>query len=153
MRQMMGFLFFMLFLGGFALVTLKNMKAVDTKNDEAAGAQQAITIVSGRWHDEAVVATDGQHTFVQFQPDGRVIGHAGCNRFFGSYVATDTTLDVGPLGATRMACAPEVMDREMAFLQMIESATGYTLANSSITLSNPQGHRKTLQFAPRKPEE
>lgn len=148
MRQMMGFLFFMLFLGGFALVTLKNMKSVDIAKQGAGSGQQAVTIVSGRWHDEAVVATDGQKTFVQFQPDGSIIGYAGCNRFFGSYVATDTTLDVGPLGATRMACAPEVMDREMAFLGMIESATGYTLANSSITLSNPQGHRKTLQFAP-----
>lgn len=153
MRQMMGFLFFMLFLGGFALVTLKNMKAVDTEEQGADGGRQALTIISGRWHDEAAIATNGQQTFVQFQADGSVIGYAGCNRFFGSYVATDSTLDIGPLGATRMACAPEVMDREMAFLKTIESATEYTLANRSITLSNPHGDRKTLQFVALKQEE
>jgi heat shock protein HslJ len=146
MRQMMGFLFFMLFLGGFALVTLKNMKAADTAKQDASSGQEVLTIVSGRWHDETAIATDGQETFVQFQADGRLIGYAGCNRFFGQYVATDSTIEVGPLGATRMACAPELMDREMAFLQMIESATEYTLANGSISLRNPQGDRKVLQF-------
>ena len=148
MRQMMGFLFFMLFLGGFALVTLKNMKAVDSEKQRDGSGQPVLTIVSGRWHDEAVIATDGQETFVQFQADGGIIGFAGCNRFFGRYVATDSTLDVEPLGATRMACAAEIMDREMAFLQTIESASEYTLANRSIVLRNPNGVRKTLQFVP-----
>jgi len=153
MRQMMGFLFFMLFLGAFALVTLKNMKSIDTENPGEGSGQPAVTIISARWHDEAAIAVDGQETFVQFQADGGIIGYAGCNRFFGNYVATDSTLDVGPLGATRMACAPELMDREMAFLRMIESATEYTLANRSITLTNPHGDRKTLQFVPLKQEE
>jgi len=148
MRQMMGFLFFMLFLGGFALVTLKNMKTVDSEQLGADGSQEAVTLVSGRWQDAAVSAADGQQTFVQFQTDGRIIGYAGCNRFFGSYIATDTTLEVGPLGATRMACEPDVMKREMAFLGIIESATEYTLSDHSMSLSNPQGDKKKLEFAP-----
>jgi len=153
MRQMMGFLFFMLFLGGFALVTLKNMKTVDSEQPGSDGAVEAVTLVSGRWQDAAVSAADGQQTFVQFQSDGRIIGYGGCNRFFGSYIATDTTLEVGPLGATRMACEPEVMEREMAFLGIIESATEYALTGHRVSLSNPQGDKKNLEFAPLEQQE
>ena len=148
MRQAMGFLFFMLFLAGFALVTLKNMRPPETVEHGDGNEQKPVSIISGSWRDDSVIPADGQDTFVLFQADGRIIGFAGCNRFFGNYVATDSTLDVGPLGATRMACAPEVMDREMVFLQTIESATEYTLANRSITLRNLQGDKKNLQFAP-----
>lgn len=59
--------------------------------------------------------------FVQFRSDGKVGGHSGCNRFMGTYTRKDDTLTIGPLATTRMACPPEVMEREQQFLAMLSS--------------------------------
>ena len=57
--------------------------------------------------------------FVQFRSDGKVGGHSGCNRFTGTYTQKDDALKMGPLATTRMACLPEVMERERQFLTML----------------------------------
>jgi putative lipoprotein len=56
--------------------------------------------------------------FVQFRSDGKVGGHSGCNRFTGTYTQKDDELTIGPLASTRMACQPEVMEREQKFLAL-----------------------------------
>ena len=57
--------------------------------------------------------------FVQFRSGGKVGGHTGCNRFTGTYTQKDDTLTMGPFATTRMACQPEVMERERQFLAML----------------------------------
>jgi META domain len=61
--------------------------------------------------------------FVQFRSDGKVGGHSGCNRFTGTYTQKDDTMTIGPLASTRMACQPEVMEREQQFLAMLSLLT------------------------------
>ena len=56
---------------------------------------------------------------MQFRSDGKVGGHSGCNRFTGTYTQKDDALKMGPLATTRMACRPEVMERERQFLTML----------------------------------
>ena len=61
--------------------------------------------------------------FVQFQGEGKVFGHGGCNRFFGGYVTgADGQLSFSALGATRMACPELIMQQEAAFLGILENA-------------------------------
>lgn len=60
-------------------------------------------------------------------------GFGGCNRFFGSYEATETTLKLGALGATRMAC-PEGMDREQELFRALDAATRYEIHGSELLL-------------------
>jgi heat shock protein HslJ len=145
MRQTLGFLFFMLFLAGFAFVTLKNLRSAESIRN-ANGENDKISIVSGSWNDPATSAGNDQVIFVRFHPDGKISGFAGCNSFFGTYVATDRTLVVGPLGATRMACSAAIMQREMAFLARVESAAVYTIAARVLTLTADDGASLQLHF-------
>lgn len=66
--------------------------------------------------------------------ESRVVGHASCNRFFGSYVlaAGDRIRFGSDMGSTRMAC-PE-LDREREFLAALAQADGYTLADGLLSL-------------------
>jgi heat shock protein HslJ len=126
MRQTLGFLFFMLFLAGLAFAMLKNLRSMESAGQDTDGNVPA-TIISGAWYAQSGGSDDEQRAFVHFQPDGKISGFAGCNRFFGTFVATDNTLEVGVLGTTRMACPDAIMRRETAFLQGIEAANGYQI--------------------------
>ena len=63
--------------------------------------------------------TDRTARFVQFRSDGIVGGSPGCNRFTGTFTQKGEALTMGPLATTRMACRPEVMEREQQFLTML----------------------------------
>ncbi|UCH30397.1 MAG: META domain-containing protein [Myxococcales bacterium] len=60
-------------------------------------------------------------------------GFGGCNRFFGSYEATERSLKFGALGATRMAC-PEGMDQEQELFTALASTTRYEIHGSKLLL-------------------
>ena len=62
-----------------------------------------------------------------------VQGHAGCNRFSGSYESEDSQLSFGPLAATMMACL-EGMDTEKAFLAALDRADRYEIKGETMTL-------------------
>lgn len=76
--------------------------------------------------------------FVQFG-DGRVSGHGGCNRFGGSYTQDETRLSIGPLMATRMACAPEVMSAEQEFMDALQAARHVEATHLLLTLKDESG--------------
>jgi heat shock protein HslJ len=147
MRPAFGFLFFMLFLAGFALVTLKNLRSAESIR-HTEGEQSIITIISGAWYDRSASSDDREAAFVRFHQDGRISGFAGCNNFFGTFVATDKTLEVGPLGSTRKACTDLIMRRESDFLRGIESATDYRIGSGMLTLSAGGIATLQLEFMP-----
>lgn len=129
MKGIIAFMFFMLFLAGLAFIMLKDMGAPDAP--AAAPQNDAATIiVSGDWRP-----IKGAETFVRFQNDGKLIGFAGCNSFFGSYVATDNTIEPGPIGSTRMACPDDVMAAEQKFLAALQSATSYRIVADELILT------------------
>lgn len=64
-----------------------------------------------------------------FLGGGRVAGHAGCNRFVGTWSQDGTALAIGPLVTTRMACEATRMDLERRFLAALTAVR--TLAVSS----------------------
>jgi len=59
---------------------------------------------------------------LRFKTDERVAGKAGCNRYFGSVSLDGGAISFGPLGATRMACPPAIMDQEDRFLMALANA-------------------------------
>lgn len=140
----------MLFLGGFALVTLKNLSTAESVRN-ANSENDSISIISGAWIDPSAHTGSEQQTFVQFHADGKVSGFAGCNRFFGTFVATDSTLDTGPLATTRMACPDAIMQQEMAFLSEIRDATTYRIAGHRMTLEATNGVVLELEFKENEP--
>lgn len=128
MRQTIGFLFFMLFLAGLAFAMLKNLRSTETLQEDG------VNITAGDWMADTAEASSDQATFVRFQADGKISGFAGCNRFFGTFVATDSTIEISALGATRMACAEPVMRQETVFLESLQSATTYGISGHLLFL-------------------
>jgi heat shock protein HslJ len=62
---------------------------------------------------------DRSHLTVTLGADGRAHGHAGCNRWFASYQTKGNQLSFSQAGATRMMCAPALMEQEERFLQAL----------------------------------
>ncbi len=60
-------------------------------------------------------------------------GFGGCNRFFGSYEATERSLQFSSMGATRMAC-PEGMQQEQELFRAIDATTRYEIHGSKLLL-------------------
>ena len=134
MKGVVGFLFFLLFLAGFFLVFLQG-KQLANQNLSAGGAK----LTGVRWRPiyigaEAIPQEAG--LYVQFEHDGSINGHGGCNAFFGSLEETESGVTVGPLGSTRKACAEAVMRREDAFLESLQETTGVELAGNRLTCLN-----------------
>ncbi len=71
----------------------------------------------------AIVPVSDQSVPVAFDT-AAVSGTAGCNGFHGTWTLTGTTLAIGPLMSTKMACEPaEVMAREAAVMADLEAST------------------------------
>ncbi|MBT3270757.1 META domain-containing protein [Candidatus Poribacteria bacterium] len=70
---------------------------------------------------------------------GSLSGSGGCNQYGGSYVADDGAISLGHLAWTEMACAPEIMVQEMAFLGVISSVTKYATTTTHLTLTDATG--------------
>ena len=80
----------------------------------AQGTGVAAPSLLGAWRvveiDGAAIPEDVPAT-VEFSAAGRVSGVGGCNRYGGTYAYDDGALSVGPLMATKMACAEEGLMR------------------------------------------
>jgi heat shock protein HslJ len=77
--------------------------------------------------------------YVQFEPDGKLGGYAGCNRFFGNYQLSGNTISIEPLGMTRKACPSQIMSFEISFIEALQSAKTVARAETRIALRNDQG--------------
>ncbi|MBA3877939.1 MAG: hypothetical protein C0498_13640 [Anaerolinea sp.] len=67
--------------------------------------------------------------------DGRADVEAGCNSGGGTVEVTDTTLAFGPIGLTKMACAPEAMAVEGAVVAVLSGTVAYTIDAGALTLT------------------
>ena len=131
MKAFIGFLFFLLFLAGFFLVFIQG-KHMAGQNLSGGGAG----LTGVRWRPvyvgaEAIPADAG--LYAQFELDGGIKGHGGCNNFFGSLEKKESGVTVGPLGNTRMACPEPIMDRETAFLGALQNTTGFEVNRDRLT--------------------
>jgi heat shock protein HslJ len=61
---------------------------------------------------------------------GNASGSAGCNRYTGAARLAGNGLSLGPLAATRMACAEPLMAVEQAFLDALARTTRYDAAGA-----------------------
>ena len=77
---------------------------------------------------------------IQFDVDGSIKGHSGCNRFFGSLQKSESGIEVSPLGSTRMACPEPVMNRETAFLDAVQKMKDFRIGDSEMSLLDEDGN-------------
>ncbi len=143
MKASAGFAFFLLFLGGLALVNLRNMgeeaeKSIPTLEGLSATAWRPS-------HIGEMSVDEDTRLYVQFETDGQLHGYAGCNRFFGHYQLAGSTIRFDPLGVTRMACQPQILSFEISFIDALQSATTIAQRNDRIALRNDEG-QATVRF-------
>ena len=142
MKGVVGFLFFMLFLAGFALVLLQGRQSAEVNLGAGAaswaGADWRLVTIGAE-----TVAPNSELT-VRFVAVGGVTGFAGCNEFSGSLQRTGTQLVVGPLRSTRRACADEVMQREAEFLKALESTASIEAEAGELRITDANGERLLL---------
>jgi heat shock protein HslJ len=74
-----------------------------------------------------------------FTPDGQVAGNAGCNPYTGPYKLDGSSLTVGPLATTMMACAQPIMDQEAQFLAALQRPTTVETSGGTVTLRDASG--------------
>jgi heat shock protein HslJ len=75
-----------------------------------------------------------------FSPGGKLGGSAGCNHFFGRYTVDGSSLTMGQIGMTLMACLdPGVMEQESRYLSLLGSAAGFRIDGDRLALSDAAG--------------
>lgn len=76
-----------------------------------------------RWRvvsvDGAALPAGRSPVTVEFTEPGRLAGQAPCNRFMASYDLEGDGFRVGQAASTMMACEPELMRAEQAFLDLL----------------------------------
>lgn len=98
-------------MGDGASVSVGRMAGLDLTVTHLAG--QPVAADAGLW--------------LNIEPDGAVSGQAGCNRFFGQAEMDAGVMIFGPLAATEMSCAPDVMEREAKFLNLLPEVRSFAV--------------------------
>lgn len=83
--------------------------------------------------------------FIQFRTRGRLNGFSGCNRLFAEYEVTGDAIFIGPVAATRKACAESVMTREARLATALERARIFQRDGTRLVLFNEQ-HEPILEM-------
>jgi heat shock protein HslJ len=114
--------------------------------DEPAAPQLAGTT----WQAETIMGrpvVENSASTITFEPDGRVHGGSGCNRYFGTSEVDGDRLSFGVMGATKMACPGPLLDQEMRFFEALGSAETWTI-DQGMLLIRSVGAAEPSRFAP-----
>jgi heat shock protein HslJ len=117
----------------------------------AAKAADAPALAGTTWRAETITGrpvVDSAASTITFEADGRVSGHGGCNRYFGTSTIAGEQLSFGAMAATRMACAPGLMDQEARFFEALGSAERWTIGADGLLLIYSAGSGQPSRFAP-----
>jgi heat shock protein HslJ len=112
---------------------------------EKMAAEENMELEGTTWHLESFATKDAiSSTLADTEvtatfAEGMVNGLASCNRYFGEATLVDGKATFGALGSTRMACVPEIMAQEVAFLTALQSATSYVIEGDVLTIDHADG--------------
>ena len=113
------------------------------------------TGLAGHWE---LVSIDGQPitnadprepVSLTIDPDGRVSGFAGVNRYASSLenaALTEGRFRLGGVGTTRMAGPPELRQFEDRYIQTLQRVDGYRLAANKLTLTRGDTDRLVFEL-------
>jgi heat shock protein HslJ len=102
--------------------------------------EETVPLAYTEW---TLVELDGQPVESESSPapslaldleESRVSGSGGVNRLMGTFALAEDELRFGQLATTRMAGPEDAMQREQAFLAVLERVTSYELDGPALTL-------------------
>ena len=85
---------------------------------------------------------------LDFAEAGKISGRAFCNRFSGKVDVTGSSIRIGPLAATKMACGQSAMERETRLLAALQKAERFAMDGSSLLIYS-SGSQRPLRLARR----
>ncbi len=140
---------------GVPVLTQGSPDRADLLLQRANGSTAAIGLAGRIWwlgalNGQAVTGTANVPHLVFDEGEGRFHGSGGCNRISGSYglVGDESTLDIGQIVSTKMACTDEGRPTEQEFLEALARVDGYRIEGRELHLT---GDRTELTFAERTP--
>ena len=107
-----------------------------------AGLTMGVDLAGSEWRPSFMSAAElpaGIKMQVEFQPDGKITGNGGCNRFFGGYAISGTHIKIGPLASTRKGC-PGLIRVETAFFATLQAASSFEQTDTTLILFDAAGN-------------
>jgi heat shock protein HslJ len=102
----------------------------------AAMADGVMSLAGSEW-GLGPDATNG--VMIKFEPEGKVWGRLGCNRFTGTYKQDGVALAFGPLATTRMACVEEKMKTEQMLSEALIATQQAAVTHLKLVLQDASG--------------
>jgi heat shock protein HslJ len=97
---------------------------------ELAGTRWVLRELDGK---PVQISDGGREAYIHLDAaDGRVVGHAGCNRISTTYQSNGAQISFGDVIATRMFC-PD-MPTETGLLQALKAAASWRIEGSKMEL-------------------
>lgn len=101
-------------------------------------------LTGAQWHIADVMGSgvaDGAEVTIGFDAEGRAFGRAACNRFSGGYELTGEGVSFGPMAATKMACAPALMDIETKMFEALAQVRRFDFDDTGalLLIGGPEG--------------
>ena len=129
--------------GSLELKTADGKVGMTFAATEAAGLTKTRWVATGVNNGKGAVSSvvAGTTLTAIFAEAGTVAGSGGCNDYNGPYTSDASTIKIGPLAATRMACTSPagVDEQETQFFAAMDAATRYTIAGSKLELRDDGG--------------
>lgn len=88
---------------------------------------------------DGVPVEDDADVTLTIEAGGRISGGSGCNRYTAAATFEGTSIRVGPVAGTRMACPEPLMDLEMRYLGALEGAESYAAEGDALRLLDDAG--------------
>lgn len=82
----------------------------------------------------------GTELTAEFGKDATVTGSDGCNSYHAEYSASGSSLTIGQLAGTLMACEQDIDRQAQDFRQAMESAGAYEISGTSLTILDDVGN-------------
>ena len=101
------------------------------------GAWTATGVNNGKGAVQTTTLTE-QITAV-FGPNGGLAGSGGCNDYNATYTVSGDALTLGPVAATKKACADDVMTEENAYFAALGNVATFDIKGTTLTLRDSGG--------------
>jgi heat shock protein HslJ len=138
---MPGLLLFSIFM--FSCKTPATMATHSEVNTPLAGTKWVLQSLSGQ-----PIPKTMHKAFIQFDAEkSAAYGSSGCNRMTGKYSLAGSTLQIGPMAGTRMACDEPSMKLEQALHKALADVNGYTIKGNMLELKKGDTVLATFEAA------
>ncbi len=119
-----------------------------------SSAAAALELTGTSWMvvviDDNGVVDDSTVTLL-FPEEGKMVGSAGCNRYFGTVLVDGSSISFSDTGATMMACPEPLMTQEQSFLGALSSISrGEVDSDARLVLYDDAGAQRitAIEFVP-----